>query len=146
MSFLGAIGTLMKGTGLEKIMAQVFSGVKKMLDGRKYPDSFRALRFVAEELLRDVVNPGEFETTDKLVNNLQEVLSESRTSQVWIKHFINSLLIAMRYARAERECEFLLHLSTAKEMMPYFFCGRTPPLCKMGCTVYQPIRKFIWRG
>ena len=56
MSFLDAIDTLMKGTGLEEIMARVFGGVKKMLDGKKYPDSFRALRFVAEELLRDVVN------------------------------------------------------------------------------------------
>ena len=30
MSFLGAIGTLMKGTGLEEIMSQVFGRVKKM--------------------------------------------------------------------------------------------------------------------
>ena len=108
MSFLGAIGTLMKGTGLEEIMAQVFGGVKTILYSKKYPDNFHVLRFVAEELLRDVVNPGEFETTDKLVNNLQEVLSESRTSKVWIKNVIKPMFIAMRYARAERECEFHL--------------------------------------
>ena len=123
MSFLGSIGSLMKGTGLEEIMAKVFGGVKKMLDGKKYPDNFRALRIMAEELLRDIINPINFETTDDLVKHLFEDLKESKTSQVWINNFLKPLFIAMRYVRAERECEYLLHLSAAKEMIPYFFAG-----------------------
>ena len=123
MSFLGSIGSLMKGTGLEQIMATVFGGVKKMLDGKKYPDNFRALRIVAEELLRDVIDPHNFETTDDLLESLNENLKESKTSRVWINNFLKPLFIAMRFVRAERECEFLLHLSAGKEMIPYFFAA-----------------------
>ena len=74
MSFLGSIGALMKGTGLEEIMAKVFGGVKKMLDGKKYPQNFRALRIVAEELLRGVIDPNIFETTDNLLKYLLDHL------------------------------------------------------------------------
>ena len=70
ISFLGSIGTLMKGTGLEEIMSKVFGGVKKMLDGKKYPQNFRAMRIVAEELLRNVLDPSEIQTTDDLLNHL----------------------------------------------------------------------------
>ena len=76
MSFLGSIGTLMKGTGLEQIMVDVFGGVKKMLDGKKYPDNFRTLRIVAEELLRDVIDPNNFEITDELLETLSKNLEE----------------------------------------------------------------------
>ena len=63
-----------------------------MLDGKKYPDNFRALRIVAEELLRDIINPNNFETTDDLVENLFENLKEStKTSQVWINNFLKPL-------------------------------------------------------
>ena len=34
MSFIGCIGFLMKGTGLEETMSCVFGGVKKMLEGK----------------------------------------------------------------------------------------------------------------
>ena len=118
MSFLGSIGSLMKGTGLEEITAKVFGGVKKMLDGKKYPDNFRAMRIVAEELLRDVIDRSNFETTDELLESLNENLKESKTSRVWINNFLKPLFVAMRYVRAEKECEFLLHLSAAKEMIP----------------------------
>lgn len=96
MSFLGSNGTLMKGTGLEEIMAKVFGGVKKMLDGKKYPDNFRAFRIVATELLREVIQPSSFETTDELLGNLLDVLKESKTSHVWINNFLKPIFIAMR--------------------------------------------------
>ena len=55
MSFVGAIGMLMAETGLAHILESVFGGVEKMLTGKKFPMNMRAMRMVAEELLRDVV-------------------------------------------------------------------------------------------
>ena len=55
MSFVGAIGTLMAETGLAQILESVFGGFEKMLTGKKFPMNMRAMRMVAEELLRDVV-------------------------------------------------------------------------------------------
>ena len=43
----GCIGNLMSNSGLEVIL--------KMLTGKNYPMNVRALRFVVEELLRDVL-------------------------------------------------------------------------------------------
>ena len=113
----------MKGTGLEEIMSKVFGGVKKMLDGKKFPHNFRALRIVAEELLREVINLNSYETTDDLINGLYENLEASETSKVWINNFLRPLFIAMRFVRAEKSSEFLLHISAVKEMMPFFFAA-----------------------
>lgn len=94
-----------------------------MLEGKKYPHNFRALRIVAEELLRGIIDPAEIETTDDLLNYLLNQLSESKTSIVWINNFLKPLFIAMRFVRAERKCEYLLHLNTMKEMIPFFFAA-----------------------
>ena len=53
MSFIGCIATLMPNSGLEEILNKTFSGIKKMLSGKKFPMNLRALRIVVEELLRN---------------------------------------------------------------------------------------------
>ena len=135
MCYLGCIGFLIKGTGLEEIMSKVFGGVKKMLDGKKFPHNFRALRIVAEELLREVINLNSYETTDDLINGLYKNLEASKTSKVWINNLLRLLFIAMRFVRAEKSSEFLLHISAVKEVTP-FFCSRPLSLCEMGNTVH----------
>ena len=44
MSFVGAIGSLMGGSGLEDILKSTFAGVPKLLSGKKFPQNVRALR------------------------------------------------------------------------------------------------------
>ena len=44
MSFIGCIGVLMNKTGLSEVMKSAFSGVEKMLLGKKFPMNVRALR------------------------------------------------------------------------------------------------------
>ena len=56
MSFAGSVGKLMKTSGLAKLMMSSFSGVEKMLAGKKFPMNIRALRFVVIELLRGHMN------------------------------------------------------------------------------------------
>ena len=50
MSFIGSIGSLM--AGLYELLNSTFAGVQKMMTGKKVPQNMRALRIVAEELLR----------------------------------------------------------------------------------------------
>ena len=52
MSFVGAIGSLLAESGLSDILSEVFGGVPKMLSGKKFPQNVRALRMLAEEVLR----------------------------------------------------------------------------------------------
>ncbi len=59
MSFVGAIGSLMTETGLSEVLKSVFGGVEKMLTGKKFLMNMRAMRMVAEELLRDIINKSE---------------------------------------------------------------------------------------
>ncbi len=56
MSFVGAVGTLMRGSGLEDILKSTFAGVPKLLSGKKFPQHVRALRIVTEELLRPILD------------------------------------------------------------------------------------------
>ena len=59
MSFIGCIGTLIANFGLEEILNKTFSGVEKILSGKKFPMNLRAFRMAVEELLQ---------------NNIQELL------------------------------------------------------------------------
>ena len=45
----------MAESGLAEVMNEAFSGVAKMLSGKKFPQNVRALRIVVEELLRRIV-------------------------------------------------------------------------------------------
>ena len=70
ISFVGAIGTLMDGSGLEEILKSAFAGVPKMLIGKKFPQNVRALRILMEEMLRPVLRNQDIETMGQLKNTL----------------------------------------------------------------------------
>ena len=55
MSFIGCVGNLMAHSGLDDILNSAFGGVEKMLSGKNFPQNFRALRMVVEELLGSFV-------------------------------------------------------------------------------------------
>ncbi len=60
MSYVGTIGVLMAGSGLEVLMKAAFGGVTKMLTGRIFSQNTRALRIVIEHVLHQIpceVNP-----------------------------------------------------------------------------------------
>ena len=50
-SFICAVGTLVDGSGLTELMSSAFAGVAKIMTGKKFPENFRALRLIVEELL-----------------------------------------------------------------------------------------------
>ena len=63
-------------------MECAFGGVANMLTGKKFPQNYRALRLVMEELLRQVLQ----ETGDRneLIIILEARACESRTTKVWL--------------------------------------------------------------
>ena len=121
MSFVGSVGKLMKNSGLDKLLKSGFAGVEKMLTGKKYPMNVRALRIVAFELLRDLVD--ENMTEEDLVKALDDLSEKSMLAEHWIKNLIDPVFLMMKYLRAEREGEFGLHLYCCQKMIPYFFAA-----------------------
>ena len=121
MSFIGAIGSLMSNSGLEDIMKAAFGGVAKMLTGKKYPQNSRALRLVAEELLRDTLTS--VSSYRELLDELSTQAEASRTAKHWVNNLILPVFLIMIFVRAEREGDWALHLWAVHEMIPYFFAS-----------------------
>ena len=121
MSFIGCVGVLMANTGLDDILKSGFGGVQNMLSGKKFPQNFRALRLVMEELLSKVVE--NLDTYEDLVISLEVLSEQSKTTRVWVDCLIRPVLLMMLFVRAEREGDWPLHLWAVQEMMPYFFAA-----------------------
>jgi len=100
MSFVGAVGTLMKGSELEEILKFSFVRVLKLLSGKKFPQNVRALRIVTEEVLRPVLHNQGLHTTSDLTKYLDLKSQQSNTTKLCL---IKPVLIMMKFARAERE-------------------------------------------
>ena len=120
VSFAGAVGTLMQGSGLSEVLESTFAGVTKMLSDKKFPQNIRAMRLVLEELLRSTMSDGSISTMEELLTRLDHAASASNTSKLWVDCFIKPGFIMMLYVRAEREGDWPLHLLAVKQMLPYF--------------------------
>ena len=101
--FVGAIGTIMAGSGLEEILKSAFAGVQKMLTGKKFPEHVKALRILMEKILRPILRNQDIETMGQLKRYLELKATQNRTTKMWVECFINQLIIIMRFVRAERE-------------------------------------------
>ena len=123
MSYSGCIGTLMADTGIVEILGVAFGGVLKMLTGKKFPQNVRALRMLVEELLGPVFEKNHLESILDLKKTLDEISSESRTAKLWVDCLIKPVFTMLKYIRAEREADWVLHLQTVREMMPLFFAA-----------------------
>ena len=119
MSFIGCVGNLMAESGLEDVMKSAFGGVAHMLGGKKFPQNFRALRLVTEEVLRSSV--AKAESHEDLMDTLETKATKSMTTQLWVQNLVKPVFIIMAFVRAEREGDRPLHIWAMKEMLPYFF-------------------------
>ena len=123
MSFVGAVGTLMRGSGLEDILKSTFAGVPKLLSGKKFPQNVRALRIVTEELLRPILDNQELHSTKDLTKYLASKSQKSDTTKLWVDCLIKPVLIMMKFVQAEKEGDWPLHLWAVEDMLPYFFAS-----------------------
>ena len=123
MNFIGAIGTLMAGTGLSDILSSTFAGAERMLQGKKYPQCLRALRMVVEVILEPLLQLDRVNCHQDLMQVLEERARDSKTSKLWLDCLLKPVFLAMDFIRAEREGDFPLHVATLKEMHQYYFAA-----------------------
>lgn len=84
MSFVGSIGVLLKNSSLVLWLQCAFTGVPKMLTGKKFPMKVCLLRFIILELLRGfVVDVTSF---DKLQEKRDTIFQENILTEYWEKH------------------------------------------------------------
>ena len=57
MNFIHAKAVIMAGCRKNEILAGTFGSVGKMLSGKKYPQNFRAIRMLVEEMLQCILLP-----------------------------------------------------------------------------------------
>lgn len=83
MDFIAALGTLAKGCGLYEILRSTFGSVEKLLEGKKYPQNVRAIRLLAEELIRPILlEHPDITTMEELEAILDELSTKSKTSKI----------------------------------------------------------------
>lgn len=80
MSFVGAVGFLMAGSGLDYILGMTFTGFHSLLSGKKFPQNVQSLPLVVEELLRPLLNSTDLHTMADLSQLLALEASLSKTS------------------------------------------------------------------
>ena len=79
-------------------MKAAFGGVDKMLSGKKFPMNVRALRIVALEILRDIIDVTASHEETQI--HLDHLSSKRKLAQHWISNLICPVLIMMMYIRA----------------------------------------------
>ena len=84
MSYVGAVGILMAGSGLEELMKAAFGGVTKMVTGKNFPQNTKALGIVVEQVLHQILcaTPLMF---DEHMQELKARASMSRTAKHWVE-------------------------------------------------------------
>ena len=120
MNFIHATSVIMAGSGMKEVLASTFGSIDKMLSGKKYPQNFRALRMLVEEMLRDVVLVQDVTSFAGLIEVLDARASRSRTSKMWINNLVKTVIIMMNLYRRGHEGDWAFHLFAAEAMLPYF--------------------------
>ena len=113
-NIIGCIGGLVADSGCAEVLGAAFAGVQKMLSGKKYPQNFRALVMLTEELLRPIIAPDPPSNPEEDISSMQQlqrrldILStQSRTAKFWINVIIRPTMLCMKFVRAERESELI---------------------------------------
>ena len=98
MSFIGCIGNLMKGSGVEELLGAAYSGLAGMLSGKSWPRAMRAFRMECAVVMSDYLD-GDGSRT---FNDLTEYLEEARktpTGWLWVDCLIKPTHIAHLFIR-----------------------------------------------
>lgn len=169
MSFLGSIGHLMSGTGLQEVLEVIFAGnsVPHIISGKAYSRAIRG-HFLIDGVVHTLLlsklyetklglptpdeedwkldsAPEELQTLAKLYASLmsgdvqmedivsdetlcalqsnvkslaEDLETKSPTSKLWLM-YMTMVDIARDFLRSERTGDWLLHLSTMQEMLPF---------------------------
>ncbi len=119
MSFLGCIGMLMKGSGLDVLVGAAFGGLTGIMSGKAWVRAMRAFRMVSVELLQHFLQGG-VKTFDEITAYIEEV-RQHPTARHWVDNLVKPTLLAHQFLRAEREGDWLFQQLCLERMLAYFF-------------------------
>ena len=84
---------------MKEILAGTFGSIDKMLSGKKYPQNFRALRMLVEEVLRSAVLIQGVTSFVRLVELPAARAGRSRTMMMWTDNLVKTVIIMMNFSR-----------------------------------------------
>ena len=121
MSFLGCIGTLMKGSGVHVLMSAAFGCITSIINGKAWTNALRTYRLIIAALLQSFYSNGP--KTHQELSDFLETAREHPTGRLWVDCLIKPTLLALMFLRGERNGDFLLQQYSLKSMLPYFFAA-----------------------
>ena len=77
MSFLGAVGTNASDSGLMEVLESAFSGISRMLLGKRLPQNLRVLQMLTEVLRGTLLSNIEIKSMDSLQLHLDHLLEKN---------------------------------------------------------------------
>ena len=99
-SFLGCIGTLVKGSGLDVLVGAAFGSMNGIITGLAWVRAMRAFRMVLDALLHNFLHTGA-----KTCEEISAYMDEARkhpTGRYWVDNFLKPTVLTHQFIRAER--------------------------------------------
>lgn len=147
MSFMGCIGYIMGGSGLEEALEIIYAknSIVHIMSGHAYERAIRAhflVHVVLTKLLlenfkfnenltsriekfldnfniTEIDDSGADELMEAIQSQFTDLSDSSKTAQLWCQYW-RAIAIIKYYIRAERMGDFQLHLYSVKLMIPFF--------------------------
>ena len=100
MSFIGCIGTIMPGTGLQKGLGASFKGVPNMINGKVWQKALRGMRMIVTVMMEVLVEVANYDVEQ--IQVCLEKATEHPNGRLWVDCFITPVFIAHLYLRATK--------------------------------------------
>ncbi|KAG1678943.1 hypothetical protein GQR58_013119 [Nymphon striatum] len=128
MSFVGSIGHIMAGSGLQELLETIYANntVTHMLNGKAIQRAVRGLLLVDAALNAMMVDDATLSDLEKIGNlydglltgNSTQSMKSSRTAKLWLQ-FMKMMEILRKFLKGERLGLWELHMTAMYEMIPY---------------------------
>ncbi|CAG4951420.1 unnamed protein product [Parnassius apollo] len=148
MSFMGAIGHIMQGSGMKEVLAEIYASksLEKMFNGHAYARAVRAhtlLQLTLAIVILKEVEMNNIMDADLIINieHILEYEERGPTAKLWIQYFC-MVSIAKEFLRAERMGDWKAHLNCVKEMLPYFHASGHFPYAKSTHLYLQDMKQL----
>ena len=82
LSFIGCIGTLMSGTGLQNLLGAAFKGVPNMINGKVWPKALRGMRMIVTVMMEELVEVSNYDVEQ--IQVCLEKATEHPNGRLWV--------------------------------------------------------------
>ena len=116
-SFLGCIGTLMRGSSLDILVGAAFGGMNGIITGVTWVRPMRAFRIVSTSLLQNFLRTGA--NTYEDISAYMEEARKHPTGRYWVDNFLKPRVLTHQFIRAEIGGNWLFQQLCLERMLPY---------------------------